>query len=298
MKSRRKKQVEKPRRHKKTYKKSFCAPGSGSDNTMTCYSNKNLLNMRTYWNSRHPDKKINSKDPRTIWMQLKENMSHICNTERCWLNQAFIKDSGNNDLLNYTFVPDSPKIWNVKPNEWLTSVDIENVMKQYERAYPCFQFLGPSPIDFDKKKGGGKQCVWNELCYFDLQSFLHKGCNKIGMIFNTDPHYLNGSHWIALFINMKKNYIYYFDSVGDKAPKEINILIDRIMDQSEKLGNKLQRFDNTTKHQRSNSECGMYCLYFIIHALKDIHPQTLMSQRVPDEVMERFRKIYFNPSEA
>ena len=295
MKSRRKKTPKKSK-HKKTYKKQFCAPSSESNNSMTCYSNEKLLNMRTYWNARHPDNKIHSKDPRIIWNNLRKNMNHVCNTERCWLKQKFIQDSDDNDLLNYTFAPESPSIWNEKPNEWLTSTDIENVMKQYERAYPCFQFLGPSPIDFDVKKGK-KNCVWNELCYFDLQSFLHKGCNKIGIIFNTDPHYLNGSHWIGLFVHVKHKYIYFFDSVGDPAPKEIDILINRIINQSEALGNKLQRFDNTTKHQRSNSECGMYCLYFIIQALKDVHPQNHMSERIPDEKMERFRKIYFNPSE-
>jgi len=127
---------------------------------------------------------------------------------------------------------------------------------------------------------------------------LIKGCNKIGIIFNTDPHYLNGSHWIALFINVKRNYIYFFDSVGDPAPKEINVLIDRIIGQSESAtGKKLERFDNKIKHQRSNSECGMYCLYFIIQALKDIHPQVHMKNRIPDKDVERLRKIYFNPSE-
>ena len=297
MKSRRKNKNNNSK-HKKTYKKQYCAPNPESnENSMTCYSNKKLLSMRNYWNARHPDNKIKSKDPRQIWNQLRVNIGNVCNTERCWLKQKFVQDSDDNDLLNYTFAPESPVIWKKNPNEWLTSTDIENVMKQYEHAYPCFQFLGPSPIDFDKKQGK-KQCVWNELCYFDLQSFLLKGCNKIGIIFNTDPHYLNGSHWIALFINVKRNYIYFFDSVGDPAPKEINVLIDRIIDQSETAtGKKLERFDNKTKHQRSNSECGMYCLYFIIQALKDVHPQSYMHTRIPDKDVEKFRKIYFNPNE-
>lgn len=283
-------------KHNKTYKKSHCAPNVIKDGSMTCFSDKKLLNMRNYWNSRHPDAKIKTKDTHKIWQLLRKYMSGICDTERCWLKQKFIADSGDADLLNYTFVPESPQSWKHNPNEWLTSTDIENVMRQYERAYPCFKFLGPSPIDFDKKKSRRK-CVWDELCYFNLKSFIHKGCNKIGIIFNTDPHYLDGSHWISVFINIKKKYVYFFDSVGDPAPEEVNVLIERIIDQAKDLGIEMQRYDNTLKHQKSNTECGMYSLYFIVQAIKDIHPYNKMKSRISDEEMERFREIYFNPGE-
>ena len=33
-------------------------------------------------------------------------------------------------------------------------------MKQYESKFKYFKFIGPSPIDFDKKKHFGN-CVWN-----------------------------------------------------------------------------------------------------------------------------------------
>ena len=42
-------------------------------------------------------------------------------------------------------------------------------MKLYEEKYPYFAFIGPSPIDFDKKLIGG-DCVWEELCNFNLQN--------------------------------------------------------------------------------------------------------------------------------
>ena len=282
--------------HKMDYKKPHCAPSSKNDNTMTCYTDDKLLKMRNYWNSRHPDAKISTKEPHKIWKQLRLNMKHICNTEKCWLKQSFVKENGDDELLNYTFAPESPNSWNKNPNEWLTSTDIENVMSQYEHAYPCFCFLGPSPIDFDKKQSR-KKCVWDELCNFDIDTFLHKGCNKIGIIFNTDPHYKSGSHWISVFINIKKGFIYFFDSVGDPVPKEIDIFMNRVMKQCSDKGIHIQRFDNKKKHQRSNTECGMYSLYFIIQSIKDVHPEEKMKERIPDEEMERFRKIYFTPSE-
>ena len=283
-------------KHRTTQKKEYCAPSSDKkSSSTTCYTEKKLQKMRSYWNKRHPDAIIKSRNPQLIWKELKTNMSGVCNTERCWLKQKFISESGDNELLNYTFVPEAPNTWKKNPNEWLTSVDIENVMKQYEHAYPCFQFLGPSPIDFDKVKSN-KQCVWDELCNFHINKYLRKGCHKIGIIFNTDPHYLDGSHWISLFIDIKNKYIYFFDSVGDDVPDEIELLMDRIISQCENLNINLKKHINTVKHQRLNTECGMYSLYFIINAIKDRSPIKLLSSRISDKEMEKFRSVYFNPN--
>lgn len=278
--------------HKKTYKKKYCAPSNDKyANKSTCYTSKKLMKMRTYWNKRHPDAMIKSRDPKIIWSELKKNMQNVCNTEQCWLKQKFLSESSDNDLLNYTFAPESPKTWKKNPNEWLTSVDIENVMRQYERAYPNFQFLGPSPIDFDKRKYNNN-CVWDELCHFNLRKLMNKGCNKIGIIFNTDPHYLDGSHWIALFIDVKNKYIFFFDSVGDPAPKEIDVLIKRIIQQFNNMNIDVERIDNNISHQKLNTECGMYCLYFIINSIDKKFSNNI---RIKDKDMEKFRNVYFYP---
>ena len=76
-------------------------------------------------------------------------------------------------------------------------------MKQYEKTYKCFDFIGPSPIDYDKHVSYG-ECVWEELCEFSLNKQIKEGKTKIGIIFNLDPHHKPGSHWVAMFINTKK----------------------------------------------------------------------------------------------
>ena len=44
-------------------------------------------------------------------------------------------------------------------------------MKQWEDKYKTFVFLGPSPIDFNKKITK-TDCVWNDLCGFNLKNIL------------------------------------------------------------------------------------------------------------------------------
>lgn len=280
-------------RHKnKTIKRDRCS--QSSPHHYSCYDTKSLLKLREYWNIRHPDQKITSEKPREIWKALKNNLSHICNKESCWLRQQFIKHKLDNKLLNLTFAPQAPKSWQKNPNEWLNSLDITRVMRQLEDKYPSFQFIGPSPIDFDDHKMDG-ECVWEELCQFDLAKTLKQNKTKIGIVFNLDPHYKGGSHWVALFISIPHEKCIFCDSIGDPIPKEIKKWVDRITNQANSLGLSLKLEVNTIEHQKKDTECGIYSIYFLDQMLRQNPPQ-LFTKRIPDDTMQTFRNIYFNLS--
>lgn len=264
----------------------------------SCYNDKELLELRKYWNIRHPDVEIKSKEPRKIWNSLKKNMSGVCSTEKCWLKQQFMKNKMGKELLKYTFSPNAPPSWRKNPREWLNSLDLENIMKQYERYNKNFLFLGPSPIDFDTHMLN-KECVWEELCKFSLEKILKKNKNKIGIIFNLDPHYKSGSHWVSMFINIGKNYIFYFDSNGDTAPKEVKVLAERIKEQGRKLNINLKYIENhPVEHQQENTECGIYSIYMITSILentKKVEDFTSKNKKpITDDEMFNLRKKYFN----
>jgi hypothetical protein len=295
-KRRRRRSSQRTQKQNKTKKmnKLICSPTSNKKD-YTCYSDKALLRMRELWNARHPDVRITDSTPNKIWTALRENMQNVCNVESCWLRQQFAENKLDAEMVSYTFAPTAPKKWHTNPNEWLTSVDLEKVMKQYEKKYHCFNFIGPSPIDFDEHIMHG-ECVWKELCEFDLGEELKKGKNKIGIIFNIDPHYKSGSHWISMFIDIKKRFIFFFDSNGDKIPGRIKKLVKRIQKQAKELGFELDFHQNHPKeHQRGDTECGIYSLYLIIQMLTDKKtPEYYMKHRVSDEEMEKLRKKYFN----
>jgi len=271
-----------------------CSPNVNHDKDFTCYNSDSLIKLRDLWNGRHPDLLIESKDDREIWKSLKIYMSDVCKTEKCWLKQNFASNNITDELKNYTFVPDTPSKWKKNKNEWLNSLDIERVMKQYEKKHNNFDFLGPSPIDFNKKISDDT-CVWEELCNFDLKENFLKNKTKIGIIFNTDPHYLGGSHWISMFIDINKKFILFFDSTGDDVPKEIKQFIKKIKKQGNDIGKKFKVYINKKKHQRGNSECGMYSLHTIIGLLDNEHDVNFfLNYDIPDKNMEKLRQIYFN----
>ncbi len=241
-----------------------------------------------------------NKNTKQIWMLLKEYYATICNKESCWVRQMTKNYKQEQELLD-AFAPESPKEWNKNPNEWLSSIDILQVMNQYEKKYKCFDFLGPSPIDYDAHKLYGK-CVWEELCHFNLKKHLQKKHNKIGVIFNLDPHYKGGSHWVSLFINIKNKTIFFFDSTGEQIPPQINKFVNVVIEQGKQLPTPINfKFDQNypVEHQYGNTECGIYSIFFIIHMLQDkITGHYLKTNILKDEYIENFRKVYYNQNGA
>jgi len=281
-----------------SFKNLQCSPNPDPEKQKdyTCLDDQTLLKLKDLWNARHPDVKIESNWPKEIWSKLKEYLKSICNKESCWLKQNFVEGKLDTELRD-SFAPKSPADWKKNPNEWLSSVDILDVMKQYEKAYKCFEFMGPTPIDFDTQMMGD-QCVWPELCKFNLQEQINSGKTKIGIIFNTDKHTGGGKHWFSLFINIKKGEIFFYDSAGDKPGKEIQALIDRVIEQGKKLNQSIAfKMDSNypVEHQMGTTECGVYSLYFIVHMLEDkLTGHYLKTHKIKDKYMQQFRKVYFN----
>ena len=116
---------------KKHFVKLNCSPKNTNTN-YTCYSDSDLYKLKDMWNARHPDRPIKTKNTKQIWILLKEYYATICNKESCWVRQMTKNSKQEQELLD-AFAPESPKEWEKNPNEWLSSIDILQVMNQYEK---------------------------------------------------------------------------------------------------------------------------------------------------------------------
>ena len=70
--------------------------------------------------------------------------------------------------------------------------------------------------------------------------------------------------------------------------------IKDIQSQGLELRKKIKFSENKTRHQYSNSECGMYCIHFIIRMIKGDSFEKHQRKKISDNKMKRLRKIYFN----
>lgn len=268
----------------------------------SCLTNDIILKMKTEYNKRYQDK-ISASDSKNIWKELRKKINH-CNSEDCWINHIF-QEEMRKKLHEYVFSPKKPQSWQKNPNEWLSNFDIEKVIKQYERKYPNFKFIGTTFIDFDTKLQDS--CVEPLLCDFELQSYVGNK-NKIGIIFNLDKHYQGGSHWVSMFIDLEDKFIFYFDSNGTIIPKQMKKLVNRIIKQGKELKNPIhfKFYQNyPTVHQYTNTECGMYSLFFLITMLtnkinnkpfRNVKDKLFLFKKkhISDKNMTLLRNIYFN----
>jgi hypothetical protein len=269
-----------------------------------------LEKMRQRFNAQYPSQPIVTNESISIWNALRNAFYDKCKErEKCWVQQL------NNPVNpNDYFVPPHPSSWKMDPNTWLTNHDIQHVLKQYETACPDFQSLGPTPIDFDKRSSPD-QCVDDMLCHFELDKWLSSSKTKFGIVFNLSPHTEEGSHWVAQYMDIDPNVanhrmVFYFDSNGEGTPRQIRKFNTKILKQAHQAGFPIHPENvhvNKKAHQKTDTECGMYVLYFIITMLtgkdggmgRDMTLDERKSLflgtqgRLPDEIVEKKRHEYF-----
>jgi len=243
-------------------------------------------NLREVYNKENPtEEPISAGSPKAVWGKLTKRLHKRCKdgAAACIVKSMMVKQTA----------PDS---WNTNPEEWLSSVDIDKVEKEYCRVLSNYGYLGTIPIDFDKKSGMGT-CVVNALCSINIADIYKRGKTQIGIVFNTDVSTGPGQHWVAIFCDIRPDLEYprftYFDSYAEEPEEEIVRLMKRWKEQWDKTGvhsKPMELTYNSTKHQYENSECGMYCLYFHYCCLTG----TSMRDRVPDKVVRGFRGMLFS----
>jgi hypothetical protein len=195
----------------------------------------------------------------------------------------FLNDETKHYLKNDIFRPDGPQ----GKFEWLSTLDINKVLGQYENKYENFKFLGAVPIDFDDLD----YLPFKKMDFDELKSL---GIKKIGVIFNLDEHYKSGSHWVSLFADLNKGQVYFSDSYATQPEKRIRDFMNKIKDYL--IKNNIVKPDiryNKTQHQKGNSECGVYSINFILRLLKGKSFEHITSKRLTDDQVNKCRNIYF-----
>lgn len=272
----------------------------------SCFSIEALIKMVKVYNKKHPDSVIDykGKGKKDLWNELQKKFNTVCDKdESCWIKQPQFEEE---ELEEY-FKPNIPK----KKYQWLSNFDIDGVMRQYEKKYPFFLYLGTSPIDFDE--------YIKEIKNLDVCKLYNMGVRCVGNIFNTDRSTGRGEHWIAFFCDLrdlqdlkyqlgagrkydkfysnkkeKSKTVEFFDSYGLEPPKEIDVLMKRVGGQFNSCKKeKLEYKVNNIRWQYGGSECGVYCLYFITERLDGVPFNVLTGYKIGDKQMNEKRKEFF-----
>lgn len=233
--------------------------------------------------------------PKDVRKALEKHLEVAAGHEHSFLEKLPFSQAEKEYLAKQYLRPKQPSIWISDPDMWLDSNNIAAVMKQYEETYPEFEFMGPFPIDFAapdpyQTNEGPKRCLIREICGLRLEDAFRKGTQQVGIVYNLDPHFKDGSHWVANFIDIPGHQCYYFDSYGYAPPKQIAKFMKwlTIQDPKMKLAYNARRF------QFKGSECGMYSIYFIIRMLSGDRFQPFCRKAPRDSAMLDLRDWLFS----
>lgn len=252
----------------------------------TCYTREALIDIAKAWNASSYAKKENliqlESSKKELWNALRNRITG-CNNEWCWLNKGFVKSlTDPKQVKKHTFLAPIPK----RKNEWLSTTDINFVMNQYIHIDHKFVFLGAVPIDFQDPELYGERFTPGKM-----QFLIDEGIRKFGIVFNLQPSTMNGSHWVALYIQLNTSgtlgKAYYYDSYGRPPPDEIPTWIKTFPVPLEFQYNDIQ-------HQEENSECGVYTIHFLVNMIKGVSFNEIKKNGLSDDEMNALRKKYFN----
>lgn len=260
-----------------------CAPGNKNKSLLSCYSRDQLRKMVK------AIRKDNNQSNENLIKTLRKEFPD-CIDESCFLEQEPIKNVIDKEMREYTFKPQMPNAWLKDRNTWLSTTDIQKVMKQYEREYTDFKYYGPFPIDCPVE-------INCEVTNLDLKKHLKQGKKRIGIGYNLDKHYQPGSHWVSLYIDIPNSTIIYYDSTSGEAPYILRQFIEFLLKQLEGLNNKA-RFDyNRKQHQFGGSECGVYSMNFLVEMLKGKTLEDFQKKKVSDFSVNLLRDYFYRTNQ-
>ncbi len=246
---------------------------------ISCLPIKYLINIIYLYNDKYEDNKIiydnNLLDDKKYVTDLLINK--LGEDQLDWINII------NNDKIIKKYYKYLLPIISDKKYEWLNTININEIFKRYEIIFPDFKFLGSVPCNY----------------YFDdfnINDLLKLGKTRFAVVYNTDTSRGPGKHWVAIFVDILKKTIYYYNSVGDKPQKEFQKFIDNVIEQYKILNNNEYIYKyNQIQHQFKGSECGVFSIYFIIRCLNNYNIDDIFENRmnIKDNEINKLRDLLF-----
>lgn len=215
--------------------------------------------------------------PREVVDEAKERTG--CGSEACLYTSPYVESKGE---LDERFKPAGP--W--QSRDWLSNSNIDQVLDMYVSRFPRTLHVPFQMIDFPEYGGDLAATDWKRVA---------KRYNSVVCVVNTDRRGGAGKHWVCVYVDVPGCTVEYFDSAGQPPP---DMVVTWLTGAAIQLGDALGEptrdvLVTSMQHQRGESECGVYCLFYIVARLAGVPYRFFEHTRVPDSDMEAFRAHLF-----
>lgn len=189
----------------------------------------------------------------------------------------------------------------------LSNTHIDSTLHRWARVFPEFYPCEFAMMDFDKHD--------DELRFIDMLDVLDgKSAVDLGpgigvvrrkstcfaCVVNTDVSTGRGKHWVAVFVDCRgdseKWTVEYFNSAGNPPPRVMTEWLVRTCARLATRHPTETVIVTDLDHQESQTECGLYALYYIRRRLDGTPIKFFFTKLVPDAAMTAFRTHVFRKS--
>jgi hypothetical protein len=120
-----------------------------------------------------------------------------------------------------------------------------------------------SSTDLEKFLFSDRVLCYNSGGVFPINKLPHNSLNKKCFIVNSDPSYLPGKHWLAIFFP-PNSLPEFFDSFGKSPSFYSENLLNFLLEENSKGF----IYNSFPLQSSSSTSCGMFCLYFLYHRIR------------------------------
>lgn len=254
-----------------------CAPIIGPDSEV-CMSSSTVKNIKKYLET-VVDKEIHTaKDVIDVAKEVTNCDSELCVAKNKKIQRA-APEAAREAETNFKNVGPANSV------QWLNNENIDKCLELWRAKFPKFFHM-----EYKMRDTAGRavsKLNWAEIV---------KRYNFMACALNTDTSGGSGEHWVSFVVDIKGRTVEYFDSAGQTPHDEFVELVVQTANALSAIGpHKFQDVLVTSvEHQKGNTECGVYTLYYILSRLNGVSYKEFEFKRVPDELMIKFRKYIFH----
>lgn len=232
--------------------------------------------------------KIQSNDDNTKLKVVMKQLN-IEEEDKLWLHPQVIELIGlpaARDIIFRYYKTEGPAY----TDELLSNVMIDDILKKWElNCIELFKLnfytIPCQCIDFYSYP--------NPLHDFNYDYLLEH--DSMAVVLNTDTSKGPGKHWICVYIrNTTPSTVYFFNSSSNPPPPNLENWICNVIFTLRIKYNKQYGNINVVPSpiQKSATECGMWCLYFILSQLLGFNHKFILS--ITDADVMKYRQIVFS----
>ena len=202
-------------------------------------------------------------------------------------------------------------------NAWLSNINIDKTLQKWAVEFEDLFVFPFCMSDFYKTRGSLAtinvcDVLEGKVGQKTASGSVTRPCKRMCCVLNTDVSTGRGIHWVGVFVDCSREpySIEYWNSAGN--PPFLNAIkwmetsraalikcngkdpqsSDRSTPSS--IGKSVETYNVTSvPHQESDTECGVYTLFYIRKRLEGTPVQYFMDKRIPDSDMTEFRKYLF-----